>query len=778
MAAEPYSFGVPSVGAEGAPANDYQHIDAPAGAFGAYSAQALKETASNLDTTGNNLAKIADLQQTRYNEIAHQQTVDQFLNGVQDITWGTPEKQGVLQKQGADALGAREQAETDIEKLRQQIRGGLTNQAQQIAFDQTSRFYQLREKDRIGAHVDGQLRTYGIDQAKAGIQSAAMRAGADPTSDLDTLSREAYLRADNLTRSRDGAAADPTTVDVGRRVAAGTVVYSRLNALADTNPAAAADVLKNGTIPSPDGKGRMPIQSVLDESGRTQLSQKIQAKSDMAAGTGAAIREFNGASSRGARAPFTPASLPPGVTLNEDAMVRTVAGEAGQEPLRGQQAVAAVIMNRANGSGASPRDVVFAPNQFEPWNGGAARQRLEAMDPNSAEYQNILKNVVRPVMAGQAADPTGGATHFYAQVAQAALGRQAPQWASGAPTVIGGHNFYNVGYGPGSAPRAAIGAQPTVNDAQGPIPGSSRRQALQNIINDPALKNNPQALSHAMTVMDHMFTQDDHAAHVDAEAAFNEWIPQVRLNPASVDPTKIMSDPRLTGEQKSNLAALLSDKSQGDGPAFTQAYQNVYTPVGTPGRINSVGDLFSLAGHGLTARGMETLQKVIKERDQPESLVQKAAMDGFRHQIEGTAGSPLRPGPISSAKWAQFLGWALPEIDKEKSAGKTMAQIISPTGDIAKAVQNYTLTQQELVANRMPAAMVAPAGGSITAPAPPPATAPGPQLRSGAFYTPGPNRTFVPADATNPLARRYNGGPMFAPQGWDVAAPSAPTTER
>jgi len=162
--------------------------------------------------------------------------------------------------------------------------------------------------------------------------------------------------------------------------------------------------------------------------------------------------------------PFTPKMLPPGVSLDEDAMVRTIAGEAGNEPLTGQIAVAHVINNRAKGAGVSPRDVVFSPNQFEPWNGGAARARLEAMQPTDPAYQSILNNVVRPAMAGKAADPTGGATHFYAPVAQQALGRPPPSWGQGTPSaVIGGHRFYSLGYGPGQARVAAApDAAPTV----------------------------------------------------------------------------------------------------------------------------------------------------------------------------------------------------------------------------------------------------------------------------------------------------------------------------
>ena len=171
--------------------------------------------------------------------------------------------------------------------------------------------------------------------------------------------------------------------------------------------------------------------------------------------------------------PFTPKNLPSGVSLDEDAMVRTVAGEAGSEPLAGQIGVANVIKNRSQGAGVSPRDVVFAPNQFEPWNGGEARAKLEAMDPTSPTYQAILNNVVRPVLAGKVADPTSGATHFFAPKLQSDLGRSVPAWGQGTPSaVIGNHNFYKVGYGPGQAQAVDPGAAPPVSPPASPASGT------------------------------------------------------------------------------------------------------------------------------------------------------------------------------------------------------------------------------------------------------------------------------------------------------------------
>ena len=82
------------------------------------------------------------------------------------------------------------------------------------------------------------------------------------------------------------------------------------------------------------------------------------------------------------RAPAAPAAATPASTSpapsqaaagtlspeDEDRVVRTVYGEAGNQGEVGQRAVAHVIRNRAKQSGLSPSQVVLAPNQFEPWN--------------------------------------------------------------------------------------------------------------------------------------------------------------------------------------------------------------------------------------------------------------------------------------------------------------------------------------------------------------------------------------------------------------------------
>lgn len=132
--------------------------------------------------------------------------------------------------------------------------------------------------------------------------------------------------------------------------------------------------------------------------------------------------------------------------IDRDLVIRTLLSEAGGEGVEGQAAVAHVIRNRmARGryGGRSAGEVVTAPNQFEPWNtvGSGAKNDPASYDPNSSAYKAAGK-IVDGVFGGEIADPTGGMTHFYAPVAQSALGRDAPKWAKGPSKKIGGHMFF------------------------------------------------------------------------------------------------------------------------------------------------------------------------------------------------------------------------------------------------------------------------------------------------------------------------------------------------
>lgn len=155
--------------------------------------------------------------------------------------------------------------------------------------------------------------------------------------------------------------------------------------------------------------------------------------------SGGATPAANG-SSGGAQIPGS-LSLRP---IDEDTAIRTVLAESGNQGPEGMKAVAGVLRNRALLAGTDVSTEALKPNQFEPWNPDSGNDPRR-FKPDSPEYK-AARDAVLPVLRGEAPDPTGGATHFYAPRAQAALGRDAPSWDDGTGTDLGGHRFFRRPY--------------------------------------------------------------------------------------------------------------------------------------------------------------------------------------------------------------------------------------------------------------------------------------------------------------------------------------------
>src|SRR5262245_20786058 len=112
-----------------------------------------------------------------------------------------------------------------------------------------------------------------------------------------------------------------------------------------------------------------------------------------------------------------------------DYMIRTIVFEAAGEPEDGKSAVAYVILNRikSGGWGASIKDVVTSPWQFEPWM--TKREAMEKLSPDDPSYRDAAQ-IVDAVLVGKMPDPTAGATYFLnPTVVRERRGGSLPAWA-------------------------------------------------------------------------------------------------------------------------------------------------------------------------------------------------------------------------------------------------------------------------------------------------------------------------------------------------------------
>lgn len=133
--------------------------------------------------------------------------------------------------------------------------------------------------------------------------------------------------------------------------------------------------------------------------------------------------------------------------LEIDVLARTIFGEARGEPVRGQEAVANVVLNRVKIAQQKGRywwgnniiGVCQKPYQFSCWNkNDPSYTRLTTVQPSDIHFATALR-IARRAVIGTLNDHTHGATHYHADYIS-------PYWAKGEkPTVIiGAHIFYKL----------------------------------------------------------------------------------------------------------------------------------------------------------------------------------------------------------------------------------------------------------------------------------------------------------------------------------------------
>jgi conjugal transfer mating pair stabilization protein TraG len=160
---------------------------------------------------------------------------------------------------------------------------------------------------------------------------------------------------------------------------------------------------------------------------------------------------------------------------DRDALIRTIAGEAGGEGPQGQAALAHVVMNRlaAGGYGDTVKDIVQASaagvnpargyHEFSTWNppargGNSIPQNMSSSDPAYTKIGDIVDQVYN----GSIPDPTGGATHYFAP--KSMQGGQPPPWAGPLAAQnqvrIGDQVFVGGSTGPGQQVPSQIAGGP------------------------------------------------------------------------------------------------------------------------------------------------------------------------------------------------------------------------------------------------------------------------------------------------------------------------------
>ena len=126
---------------------------------------------------------------------------------------------------------------------------------------------------------------------------------------------------------------------------------------------------------------------------------------------------------------------------DRDTAIRTILGEAANQPDEGQVAIGHVLLNRLRSGdyGSSLSDIALAPHQFEAWQ--TRPRELLSIKPTSEAYQRAAQNFDNAV-SGTIGDPTNNATHYLNPDIVIQRQGSLPAWANGPGVRIGGHVFF------------------------------------------------------------------------------------------------------------------------------------------------------------------------------------------------------------------------------------------------------------------------------------------------------------------------------------------------
>ncbi|SDG34407.1 cell wall hydrolase [Pelagibacterium luteolum] len=169
------------------------------------------------------------------------------------------------------------------------------------------------------------------------------------------------------------------------------------------------------------------------------------------------------------------------MALSNDAkriLAQTLLGEAGGEGFEGMAAIAHVIRNRA-GSGRYPSDpvaVALQPRQFSTWNSGEGGNNPGRYGPGAPGYEQAVR-AVETVFEGNAPDPTGGATHYWAP--RGMPGGRDPYWAGSEQGEAGRLRIGNHVFLPQQSPQTALAAANQMAGTPPPRPESLSAYAPQ-----------------------------------------------------------------------------------------------------------------------------------------------------------------------------------------------------------------------------------------------------------------------------------------------------------
>jgi hypothetical protein len=707
----------PTVAPSSSPGNDYNSTQASPAAFGALQGQAEQKLGGDLAQAGQNLDQVALIKQDRFNQTATDDAFNQFQSGTNNLTYGNSADPtaapGLYTLKGADALNAGPKAVKSISDLRDQIRSGLQNPAQQLQFDEQSRRLMQYTSGEISRHLDQESQNYGIATAKATVDNAAAAGGNAWNSDealnhsladarTGMVKQYQHLYGDNLA---------PELTQEALRKADGTVISAAVLGAAQHDPARAQAILDAHA-------------GNLEPAVQVQLTQHLATVGNQA-GANSVVNSAMGMPSGGQgfmvpSPPTAKAPVPP--EQRAGLLQKAVAGTPIPPELLGAQ------VTQESGWDAAATGSVgeIGLGQIKPSTARNPGYGVAGVDPVSLMgSQNVQANLNFQAQyllgRGRAAGLTDADWQDPAKVSHALTAYNNGGQGGGDPNYAQNVMRNLPADGTPGVTLAAYSGPPgsTASNTAPPMPDYETAAAAVM----GATAGNYKQQQMAMSELNRRYAAQKKATAEAYEKSASPLVSQMIADPTKVDPVRdIALNPAFTAEQKLSMSNALSKRltdfnsDGGDkdaktyGQGFWGFYKGVTASPDDPGRITDPSVLVKAAGApgGLTMAGVEKLQSVLAGRRTPEGdadvQMQKTLFSAARQQLVAPDTFGQRD-PKGEERFLAFQASAFSAIDAAKKGGATAAEIYSPDSPkyIGKTIASFKRSPAQITADLMTA---------------------------------------------------------------------------
>lgn len=688
----PYS-GVAEIQPETRLPDDYQHIQASPGSFGAGIAQGVEAIGQGATKAG-----------AFYGQAAADDASNQLQEQYTRILYGDPNASpgpdgqpdlGYLGLKGRNAMEARPGVERQLDDAARALKQNLSTPESQLQFDNFSRRYRSIVAEKIGSHADQQsMQWYTEVNGKTAEVNAAHIANAPDDEKIYEASRLEIVGALMRNAQMQGAKAGDPVMTAAVQAGMQTALKTRVQAMGTTNPAGALDFLNNHRSDA--------------GAGYEQLANELRARADQQIGTTFGTQAFSTAPRAGAplarypsgevragtsvdaAAPRLMAKLSTDLGVTRDQAAGMVGWMAGESMLRSSS---------VNQGGLGGRDTGLAqwvgPRKQALFQFASAR----GLDPMSedAQTQFLEQELCSPAYAGalariRAAPTVDAANRAFGDFYEGATGVPAPRYqahldwahyvstlgtaqslgvlAPGVPEtpIVNAQTVTPISTGT-ATPQTSIPPTPAALTTAPPSvitgPQQQRAATFQQI--DAAVANGqitPQQAQYAYVAAERASQRQAIEEGATAKArkdasdhAMDGYVKRLLTNDTAGIVDQIANDPSLTPEVKWSLGkaaeaqadegAIGAAKKYGSG--FWDGYKRILAPADDSSRISDPAQILRQAGPSgtLTMEGAEKLIQVMRasQRSVDDQAVNTAKV-GFLNYAKGILSFEQDLGPL------------------------------------------------------------------------------------------------------------------------------------